>query len=116
MKSITVVIPVYNESGAIEENLPEILRNLADLDRVAIEFIVVDDGSTDGTAAWLKQFCESTDGAELLCLSRNFGKEAAILAGLLHRTWLRLREIVEVHRAGPHFVVAGRQSAERRRP
>jgi glycosyltransferase involved in cell wall biosynthesis len=45
---------------------------------------VVDDGSTDTTATAVGQICDSDGRMELLCLSRHFGKEAAIHAGLMH--------------------------------
>lgn len=80
--SISCVVPAYNEAA----NLPQLLAALtAVLEGAADawEVIVVDDGSRDGTAAavgpWLTQ-----PGVRLLRLSRNFGKEAALSAGLDH--------------------------------
>ena len=81
-KTITVIIPVFNESGAIEQNLPAILTELSGIQTVNFTFLLVDDGSKDNTAAWIKDFCRAHPSVELLCLSRNFGKEAAIHAGL----------------------------------
>jgi glycosyltransferase involved in cell wall biosynthesis len=84
MKTVTLVIPIYNESGAIENNLPAIIEAVAAIEHFAFEIVLVDDGSSDGCATWLKRFCQEREHLELLCLSRNFGKEAAILAGLVH--------------------------------
>ncbi|MBI4774401.1 MAG: glycosyltransferase family 2 protein [Deltaproteobacteria bacterium] len=80
---LSVVIPVYNE----EENVPELGRQVTDalksLD-VRYEILFVDDGSNDGT--W-KAICDASsrhDGIEGIRLSRNFGHQHALLAGLSH--------------------------------
>ncbi len=84
MKTITLIIPIYNELGAIESNLPTILESLPAIDHIQLKILLVDDGSQDGSAAWLKNYCQQQAQLELLCLNRNFGKEAAIFAGLQH--------------------------------
>lgn len=80
--SISCVVPAYNEAGNIGPLFQVLLPALAAL-TPQFEVIVVDDGSADGTAqavaAWL-----STPGVRLLRLSRNFGKEAALTAGIDH--------------------------------
>lgn len=83
MKSVTVVVPLYNEGEAITRNLPVIVAALEAIESFDIRLLLVDDGSTDGSSAWLRQQCEP-DWLELLTLTRNFGKEAAIQAGLQH--------------------------------
>ena len=82
---ITLVIPVYNEARVIEANLHHILQvaQPAGAD-YSIELLVVDDGSTDGTAQALEHFCALHPRARHLEFTRNFGKEAAIQAGLEH--------------------------------
>lgn len=82
MKSVTLIIPVYNEIGAIENNLPTIVQSLPNEADIQFNLLLVDDGSHDDSALWLKNYCQQQEHIELLCLSRNFGKEAAILAGL----------------------------------
>ncbi|GBF76793.1 hypothetical protein PA598K_05285 [Paenibacillus sp. 598K] len=80
-KEISVVIPAYNEAEGIIATLDEIGARLASItDRY--EIIVVDDGSTDGMWEQLAQY----EGANVhgYRLSRNFGKEAALCAGLEH--------------------------------
>lgn len=84
MKLLSVIVPCYNE----EENVPyfyeELLRQesaLAERD-IALEILYVDDGSRDRTAAEVKKLREKDERVHLLSFSRNFGKEAAIYAGL----------------------------------
>ena len=80
---LSVLVPVYNE----REVLPEFHRRLADvlamLDLDA-EMLYVDDGSSDGTLDVLQQLRHSDARVGVLRLSRNFGKEIAMAAGLDH--------------------------------
>jgi glycosyltransferase involved in cell wall biosynthesis len=80
-----VVAPVYNE----EEALPELRRRLeAALSALAdgYEVVCVDDGSTDGSATFIEQWSRSADDVVLVQLSRNFGMEIAMSAGLDYAT------------------------------
>ena len=80
-KTITVVIPVYNEEGnlaALTERLRDALKEAGE----AYSILFVDDGSRDGTLAELRRFAEADPRVSAVALSRNFGKEAAIAAGL----------------------------------
>ncbi len=77
---ISCVVPAYSEAG----NLDALLRALsAELDalRLAGEIVIVDDGSADATLAALRPWL-AVPGIRCLQLSRNFGKEAALTAGL----------------------------------
>lgn len=78
---ITVLIPVYNEESQICENISVIRKCLAE---TGMEYMIllVDDGSTDGTWLRLKMLSEEIPCIKALRLSRNFGKEAALCAGL----------------------------------
>lgn len=78
---ITVVIPVYNEENQICNNISVIRSHLL---KTGINFtiLLVDDGSTDGTWFKLKLLSEEVPEIKALKLSRNFGKEAALCAGL----------------------------------
>ncbi|MBU3191375.1 glycosyltransferase family 2 protein [Clostridium bowmanii] len=78
---ITVVIPVYNEEIQICENINVIRKCLAE---TGMEFMIllVDDGSTDDTWLKLKMLSKEASCIKALRLSRNFGKEAALCAGL----------------------------------
>jgi glycosyltransferase involved in cell wall biosynthesis len=78
---ISVVIPVYNEEGA----LPALYPALADtLDRLpqAAEIIFADDGSRDGSAAALDTFARGDPRVRVLHLSRNYGQTAALMAAI----------------------------------
>jgi len=79
---ISVVIPCFNE----EESLPILLEALQETeDRIPnarLEIIVVDDGSTDGTLAVAKARAAADPRIRYISFSRNFGKEAAMFAGL----------------------------------
>ena len=84
-RHLTVVIPVYNEANGLRAHLDEILRHLAALpEGVRSDLLIVDDGSTDGTPDVVRALGETRDDVALLVLNRNFGKEAAIMAGLDH--------------------------------
>lgn len=84
MSLLSVVVPCYNE----EENVPffyeALLKNQAffDENEIALEILYVDDGSGDGTAAEVKRLREKDERVHLVSFSRNFGKEAAMYAGL----------------------------------
>ena len=77
--TISVVIPAYNEERYVAEAIDAILGQT----RPPLEIIVVDDGSTDGTAAILDGF-EGLEGRfRVITLPRNRGKGAAVRAGML---------------------------------
>lgn len=83
-RRISLIVPVRNEESAIEPFLAGIGRELASMESKDLEFgiIFVNDGSTDRT---LEKLLESQAADERICiidLSRNFGKEAALTAGL----------------------------------
>jgi len=77
---ISCVIPAYNEAENIPLFIPALAKNLTELG-VHFEMIVVDDGSKDNTLASLQPLLAHYP-LKVLALSRNFGKEAAISAGL----------------------------------
>ncbi|MDH4065380.1 MAG: glycosyltransferase family 2 protein [Acidobacteriota bacterium] len=78
---LSVVVPAYQEASGLADGVRAIVRAAGDTG-LPFEIIVVDDGSTDGTWAILATL--ALEVPELVCirLSRNFGKEAAIAAGL----------------------------------
>lgn len=83
MTSICVIAPLYNEA----ENLAQLHERLCSvLERIELDYTIlyVNDGSTDSSAAIAQGYCETSDRVSLLELSRNFGKEVAISAGLDH--------------------------------
>jgi dolichol-phosphate mannosyltransferase len=78
---LTIVVPAYNEERNIRANLKVILDAAAS-PGWDLELIAVDDGSKDGTASQLKAAAEQDSRVRPVFFTRNFGKEAAILAGL----------------------------------
>src|SRR2546421_7892010 len=78
---LSVVAPVYNEEGTIEEFCG---RVRAALEGLNFELVLVDDGSTDSSATILERLAESDPRVRLVYLSRNFGHQTALTAGLDH--------------------------------
>ncbi len=81
--AISIIIPVFNEEDQIQSNLSTILAH-ARQTGFPIQLIVVDDGSSDDTWTKLEQMHIHLPELVGLRLSRHFGKEAAICAGLAH--------------------------------
>jgi len=80
-ESLSCVIPCLNEAANLQVLLPALITVLKSL-APRYEIIVVDDGSTDATAGLLGQWTADCPEVVYLQLSRNFGKEAALSAGL----------------------------------
>jgi polyisoprenyl-phosphate glycosyltransferase len=80
---VSVVAPVYNEDATIVEFHA---RVCAALDAVPFELVLVDDGSTDGTPMKLETLAASDPRVRVVYLSRNFGHQTALTAGLDHAT------------------------------
>ena len=78
---ISVVIPCYNEEEAIPVFLAEITEVLTNM-KTGYELIFIDDGSSDDTLSILRQLSKNNTHVRYISFSRNFGKEAAMLAGL----------------------------------
>ncbi len=78
---VDLVIPVFNEAGVIEKFYEQISTVLAELPAIVHVFFV-DDGSTDGTADALRVIASLDKRVTVLTLSRNFGHQAALTAGL----------------------------------
>lgn len=79
---ISVVVPCYNEQGALPFYYDKMKEVMALLPELSFEIIIVDDGSTDGTLEIAKQLAKSDERIRYISFSRNFGKEAAMYAGL----------------------------------
>ncbi|MYN12842.1 glycosyltransferase [Pusillimonas sp. TS35] len=80
---VSVVVPLYNEIeviGLMYERLTAVLVRLG----MAYELVLVDDGSGDGTPAAMQGLTEQDARVTAVFLSRNFGKEAALTAGIAH--------------------------------
>ena len=78
---LSVVAPVYNEQELIEEFHSRVCKALTGF---AFELVLVDDGSSDGTAAILQRMASEDPRVHVVYLSRNFGHQTALTAGLDH--------------------------------
>jgi len=84
---LSIVVPVYNEAkglAAFHARLTEAVRRLRETRGLNVEVIYVDDGSEDETFAIASTLPADALDVQLVSLSRNFGKEAALMAGLDH--------------------------------
>ena len=79
--SISLLVPAYNESGNLPLVVPAMMEKLRSLSP-RVELILVDDGSRDATMDVMRALAQRFPEVVALQLSRNFGKEAAIAAGL----------------------------------
>lgn len=82
MDKISVVVPCYNEEDVLPLFYTTITDTLHKMRDITYELIFVNDGSKDGTLHLLKGFAKEDSHCVYLSLSRNFGKEAAMYAGL----------------------------------
>jgi glycosyltransferase involved in cell wall biosynthesis len=119
---LSVVVPIHNEEGNIQElhrRLKEVLDSIG-----PCEIIFVDDGSTDDSVARIEEVVRANPRTRLVELSRNFGKEMAMLAGYDHCAGQAavvvdadlqtppevIREMVQKWRQGAEIVDGVRQS------
>lgn len=86
MKKITVIVPCFNEQDALPIYYKEMCKVMHKMPEVEIEMLFVDDGSTDRTLSVMKDLNALDEKCKYLSFSRNFGKEAAIYAGLKNAT------------------------------
>ena len=99
---LSIVVPLYNEGAGLERlhtRLTDVARNLKQTRALACEVVYVDDGSSDGTLAAARALPASGIDVQVVSLSRNFGKEAALLAGLDHAS---LGAVVFIDGDGQH--------------
>ena len=85
--TLSVVVPLFNEAEGLpglHERIAEVARYLQSKRGLGVEVVYVDDGSSDDTADIAKSLPAIPLDIQVITLSRNFGKEAALLAGLDH--------------------------------
>lgn len=123
--TLSVVIPAYNEANNIDAFLDRLVPVLTET-RASFEVIFVDDGSSDDTAERINAARHRFPMVKLIRLSRNFGKEAALNAGLGHASGdaviqidadlqhppEKISEFVEAWRSGGQIVYGQRQSRD----
>lgn len=84
MRLLSVIVPCYNEEENIRDFYDELCKNTDFFEKkgILLEILYVDDGSKDKTVSEVKKLCAEDARVRLVSFSRNFGKEAAIYAGL----------------------------------
>lgn len=82
MKKISIVVPCYNEEESIPLFYEEINKTSKEIKDYDFEFIFVNDGSKDNSALIMKELAKEDKRVKFIDFSRNFGKEAAMYAGL----------------------------------
>ncbi len=78
-KSVSIVIPAYNEVESLQELIKQIEIALSGIEKT--EIIFVDDGSTDGTVELLDEFTKKNSNIKAILFHRNYGKSAALAEG-----------------------------------
>lgn len=81
-KLLTLVIPCFNEEEMVPLFINEVEKVMMDISELDYEYVFVDDGSNDQTLFVLKEQALANKRVHYLSFSRNFGKEAALFAGL----------------------------------
>lgn len=84
MELLSIIVPCYNEEATVEAFYRAASAVCAGLPDLETEFLFVDDGSSDRTLELLRELAGREKGVRWLSFSRNFGKEAAMFAGLEH--------------------------------
>ncbi len=82
MEKISVIVPCFNEEESLPFFYEEMNRISKEMSEVSFEYLFVDDGSKDQTLSILKEYASNDERIKYISFSRNFGKEAAIYAGL----------------------------------
>lgn len=86
MRTVDIVIPCYNEEESIKIFYTECNKLVSKIKDYSFKYIFVNDGSKDNTLEEVKLLLNNNINVEYISFSRNFGKEAAILAGLKEST------------------------------
>lgn len=86
MKTIDLVVPCYNEEAGLEHFVLETNKVIETLPEYRFRYVLVNDGSKDKTYLVMKNLAKRFSNVKYISFSRNFGKEAAMYAGLQHTT------------------------------
>lgn len=82
MKNIDLIVPCYNEEEGLENFVLETNKVIDQMPEYKFTFILINDGSKDKTYLVMKKLANKFDNIKYISFSRNFGKEAAMYAGL----------------------------------
>lgn len=85
-KKLSIVVPCYNEEESIPIFYAEVKKVEKKMSYLNFEYVFVDDGSSDKTLIILKELAKKNKNVRYVSFSRNFGQEAAMLAGLTYST------------------------------
>src|ERR1700687_81501 len=86
-QGLSIVVPLYNEAAGLaflHQRLSDLAKTLKDRYGLPCEVVYVDDGSADATLTIARGLAADALDVQVVSLSRNFGKEAALMAGLDH--------------------------------
>jgi len=86
MKKISILIPAYNEQEVLDHLYQRLGKLANDNKSYEFEFLFADDGSRDKTLEFIKDYAKRDERVKYVSLSRNFGKEIGMIAGLDHVT------------------------------
>lgn len=86
MKKISVVIPMYNEEEVAKTSYLRIKKVLEELKQYDYEMIFINDGSRDKTLSLLQEMAQENEKVKVISFSRNFGQQAAVMAGVRYVT------------------------------
>src|SRR6201981_692630 len=101
-QGLSIVVPLHNEAtglAALHARIAEAVAQVTAARPLPVEIVYVDDGSGDDTATIARDLPTAGLDVQVLSLSRNFGKEAALLAGLDHA---RLGAVLFIDGDGQH--------------
>jgi glycosyltransferase involved in cell wall biosynthesis len=82
LKRVSIIIPCFNEQDVLEDFFAVLKKTTIQLSDVEFDYIFVNDGSTDNTLLILKNLSKKNENTHYISLSKNFGKEVALSAGL----------------------------------
>ena len=82
MKSVAILVPCYNEEAVLNDFYERVESVIKDITNCEFNYIFVNDGSNDNTLEIMKNLRAKDDKVHYVALSRNFGKEIAMIAGL----------------------------------
>lgn len=82
MKQITILVPIFNESENVRKLYAELEKETSKLEQYRFEYLFVDDGSTDRSLQTARELARNDSKITVIELSRNFGKEVALTAGI----------------------------------
>lgn len=84
MKTVTILVPCYNEEAVLDRFYSRVQSVLERIEGYAFRYVFVNDGSTDRTLEIMRELRRRDSRVHYVALSRNFGKETAMIAGLDH--------------------------------